>query len=317
MWMKKAIVVAHQNDIHAHAVRHAARSLGAEIHILDIQEFTISYNLRTRIGKSKSKTTLEIPFRQSRGTLDLATISGIWWRRPYPYANQRRSDIPGNIFTTVQGERRVAIMGSLDCFIGNAFNDPGRSRQASHKPTQLIRARDIGLTIPDTLITNDADAVKEFVDSVAGRAIYKMFRGTSFGFFGTRPFGELDFSNLDRLQTCPAIFQEYIEGEYDIRVIVVGDKIFAARLAYDQSSEIIDTRLLHTEIAAYELPSDIENKLVQLVKSFGLVYSAIDMRYSNELGYVFFELNPEGQFLWIEIEADLPISHEIAAQLLK
>lgn len=313
--MKTAIVVAHQNDIHAHAVRYAARSLGAEIQILDIQEFTVSYDLRARI--SKRKVTLEIPFRRSRETLDLATISGIWWRRPYPYVNQHRKDMPDDIFTTVRDERRAAIMGSLDCLIGNAFNDPGRSRQASHKPTQLMRAREIGLTIPETLITNDADAAKEFFDSVAGGAIYKMFRGTSFGFYGTRRFDKLDLSNLDRLQTCPAIFQEYVQGEYDIRAIVVGNKVFAARLLYDRSSEIVDTRLLHTEISAYKLPSDINNKLVQLVKSFGLVYSAIDMRYSNELGYVFFESNPEGQFLWIEIEADLPISHEIAVQLLK
>jgi hypothetical protein len=312
--MKTAIVVAPRDDIHAHAVRHASNRLGGNVHILDVQECTNAYDLAARIGKVQAR--LEIRSLSGLGTIDFAAVSGVWWRRPYPLADQYRGDAHNSVATAIRFERRAAIMGSIDCFIGNAFNDLGCSRQASHKPTQLMRAREIGLTIPETLITNDADAAKAFFASMNGRAIYKMFGGAPFGVYGTRRFGRDDFANLDKLQACPAIFQEYIDGEYDIRAIVVGEKLFAARLVYDRSSETIDTRFIETEISPCSLPSEIEVKLVQLVKSFGLVYSAIDMRYSEDLGYVFFESNPEGQFLWIEIEADLPISHEIALRLL-
>jgi hypothetical protein len=56
--------------------------------------------------------------------------------------------------------------------------------------------------------------------------------------------------------------------------------------------------------------------LLQLTSHFGLTYGAIDLRYSADDGFTFFEINPDGQYLWIEIETGLPISDAIAAQLL-
>jgi len=206
-------------------------------------------------------------------------------------------------------------MGSLDGFVGKAFNDIGRSKQANHKPTQLMRARAIGLTIPETLITNDPLAAKEFVDSVNGRVVYKMFGSPPEGIYGTRLMEKDDIAGS--LKDLPGpIFQEFIDGDFDIRATVVGERVFSARLVFERTGSHFDTRLVETEVASHVLPTEIETKLVQLVKSFGLVYSAIDLRYSDDRGYVFFESNPEGQYLWTEIEADLQISHEIATQLM-
>ena len=42
-----------------------------------------------------------------------------------------------------------------------------------------------------------------------------------------------------------------------------------------------------------------------MIDRLGLVYGTADLRYNADLGYVFFELNPEGQYLWTEIEAGL------------
>jgi hypothetical protein len=311
---RTAIVVAPRDDLHAHAVRQAASRLGGSICILDAQEYVDACNLSVRIGKAQ--TRMGIVGYPDPGQIDFAAVSGVWWRRPYPPAPRHGGDTRDGMAAAIAFERRAAMMGSLDCSIENAFNDLGCSRQASHKPTQLVRARDIGLTIPETLITNDADAAMAFLASVNGKAIYKMFGGVPFGPYGTRRFEEEDLANLETLRACPTIFQEYIDGEYDIRATVVGEKVFAARLAYDRCCDIIDTRFVETKISPCSLPREIEAKLVKLVKSFGLVYSAIDMRYSKDLGYVFFESNPEGQYLWIEIETDLQISHEIALRLL-
>jgi glutathione synthase/RimK-type ligase-like ATP-grasp enzyme len=122
---------------------------------------------------------------------------------------------------------------------------------------------------------------------------------------------------LDRLTGCPAIFQEFVDGDFDVRAIVVGDQVFAARLRYDPLEEIIDTRFVPTTIEPITLPPEITDRLVAMVAGFGLVYSAVDLRYSPDRGFVFFESNPEGQYLWIEIEADLMISDAIAGRLLE
>jgi glutathione synthase/RimK-type ligase-like ATP-grasp enzyme len=143
-----------------------------------------------------------------------------------------------------------------------------------------------------------------------------MFNGSPIGLYGTRRLEEEDRDNLHRLQGCPAIFQEYIEGEYDIRVAVVGNDVFAARLSYEPLDDVLDTRFVETSISPCSLPPEIADRLTEFVAGFGLVYSAIDLRYSKERGYVFFESNPEGQYLWIEIEAELPISRAIAERLV-
>ena len=73
--------------------------------------------------------------------------------------------------------------------------------------------------------------------------------------------------------------------------------MFAAKLVHDRDDEVIDTRGLKTEIVSRSLPADVERQLIRYVREAGLVYSAIDLRYSQDRGYVFFDANPGGQYL--------------------
>jgi hypothetical protein len=307
-----AVIVAHAEDIHAHAVKEEVNRLGFGAYVLDVQEFTSSYDLITRIGASG--TRMEIRSRDG-DRLDLSEISGLWWRRLRYPLQPAGPDAAGGVFQVVSEERRAALVGSLCGLVPNAFNDLGRSRQAAHKPTQLVRARDLGLHIPETLITNYEADVREFCGRDEVETIYKMFTGSPFGLHGTRRLDGPDMHLLDRLHRCPAIFQEYVDGEYDIRAVVVGDEVFAARIDYDRLADTIDTRFVDTTVSTCSLPPDLTRRLVQLVHGFGLVYSSIDLRYSKAFGYTFFESNPEGQYLWLEIETGLPISRAIARRL--
>lgn len=307
------MIVAHAQDVHAHAVKEEVERLGFGSYVLDVEEFTSSYDLSTRIGPDGA--SLEIRPRDGGDRLDLQRISGLWWRRlEYPL-QPGRPEAAAGLFRVVSAERRAALVGSLCGLVANAFNDPGRSRQAAHKPTQLVRALELGLRIPETLITNDEVDVREFQGRDERGTVYKMFTGSPFGLHGTRRLTGPDMDLLDRLHRCPAIFQRYVDGDYDVRAVVVGDEVFAARIDYDRLTDTIDTRFVDTRVSACSLPRDLANRLVQLVQAFGLVYSAIDLRYSKKDGYTFFESNPEGQYLWLEIETGLPISRAIARRL--
>ncbi len=300
--------------MHAWAVRSELRSLGADARILDLQEFTAAYDLSVTVGAT-STPRLDITFHDGSPRLVSDEISGLWWRRPNPPKEAYRSQQTPGAMNIARVERGSALVGSLTGFIDNAFNDRGRSREAAHKPAQLTRARSLGLQIPETLISNDPDTVRAFHEQTKGRTIYKMFTGSPFGLYGTRLLDLEDFEQLERLKTCPAIFQECVEGEFDVRATVVGDEVFAAKLVHDRDDEVIDTRVLEADISAHALPADVEQKLIRYVREAGLIYSAIDLRYSQDRGYVFFEANPEGQYLWIEIETGLKISHAIARRL--
>ena len=99
-----------------------------------------------------------------------------------------------------------------------------------------------------------------------------------------------------------------------MRVTVVGDKLFAARMKIDP--DLDDTRLaLDTQYEAMELPKDVSEKVFVFMRSLGLVFGCIDLRIDAKGNYVFFEINPQGQFLYIEIWTGQPISQAVA-QLL-
>ena len=70
-------------------------------------------------------------------------------------------------------------------------------------------------------------------------------------------------------------------------------------------------------IRQHTLPVDVAQKIVQLVREYGLTYGAVDLRFDSGAGYRFFELNPEGQFLWVEIEAEVEISKALTRCLLR
>jgi glutathione synthase/RimK-type ligase-like ATP-grasp enzyme len=51
------------------------------------------------------------------------------------------------------------------------------------------------------------------------------------------------------------------------------------------------------------------------MRRLGLEYGAIDLRLTPDGEYVFFEVNPAGQFLFVEHACGLPISAALAARL--
>lgn len=312
--MTVALIVAPAADVHAKAVCAELGELSVEARILDLDEFTVIYNLNVAVGTG-SVARLELQFQDGSAPFGSERISGLWWRRPSTPRDAFRSDRSHGALHIARMERRSALVGTLTGFVGNAFNDQGRSRDAAHKPAQLRRAELLGLRIPRTLISGDAAAVRDFHEQTNGRTVYKMFNGSPFGLYGTRLLGPADLEQLDRLTSCPAIFQECIDGDFDIRATVIGDEVFAAKLEHDRDDEVVDTRFLKARISPYTLPAELSQLLVRYVREAGLVYSAIDLRYSPDRGYVFFESNPEGQFLWIEQEAGLPISRAIARRL--
>ena len=77
----------------------------------------------------------------------------------------------------------------------------------------------------------------------------------------------------------------------------------------------IDCRVERLPTRPYELPGEVSAKIMSLVRRMELTFAAIDMRLTERGDIVFFEINPEGQYLWIEIDSGLPISAALARRL--
>ena len=183
------------------------------------------------------------------------------------------------------------------------------------KGNKARAARALGIRVPDTLVTNDVDTAADFCRG--RRAVAKAV--TWFGmpdgrFFPTTQVTEDSFDGLGaELQVAPLIFQEQVAKVLDVRVTCVGQHLFPVAIA-GSSDPMADWRLSPAEssYAEHHLPDEISRSLRSLQASLGLSYGAIDLALDERGDYWFFEVNPQGAWLWLEHELSLPISSRIA-----
>lgn len=202
---------------------------------------------------------------------------------------------------------------------------PSALRLADSKLDQLRIAPKLGFNIPKTLITNKPSAVRDFYKSCGGKIVNKVLacgfierRDGNYCIY-TRPVGKTELALLENIQEVPCVFQEQIPKQYEVRVTVVGTKVFATAI-YSQVTERTrnDWRrydLKNTPHRVHQLPSNVESSCLALVEYYGLAFGAIDLIVTPEDKYVFLEINPNGQWYWLEEKTGQPISTEIA-QLL-
>jgi glutathione synthase/RimK-type ligase-like ATP-grasp enzyme len=261
-------------------------------------------------------------------------VHAVWYRKPglprlHPKTKSHELEF-------VFSESREGLRGLYDALRHAYWISPLENiNTASNKLRQLRRASSLGLTVPRTVYTNDATTARAFISDNGGRVIYKsigdgaLFKRAGKWDAGT-VVGEIYTTLLDqstielgisRLSTCPAFFQEYIEKDVELRVTVVGRSVFAAELDSQSHDEArIDWRrgdVLAMEHRVHNLPVEVRQKCVSLVEQFHLEFGAIDMIKCKDGRYVFLELNPNGQYLWIEDLTGLKISRAIAEQLMR
>ncbi len=191
-----------------------------------------------------------------------------------------------------------------------------RDGAAAHKPWQLKLAKQAGLVLPETLMTNDPDEAREFWRRHPGAVIYKPFLQTYNAWRETRLLRPEEEELAAAVRFAPVIFQRYVPGVLDLRITVIGDRVLAAEANLENGEYKVDVRF-NTNITyrPHQLPDAVSAKLLAFMRRLGLEYGAIDMRVTPEGEYVFFEVNPAGQFLYVEQAAGLPITAALAAHL--
>jgi glutathione synthase/RimK-type ligase-like ATP-grasp enzyme len=164
-------------------------------------------------------------------------LGAVWWRRPHPARIGSEVRDP-RMRAYCRHEASAFLWGILDSLDAPIFNNPHREERAGVKAVQLKCASEVGLKIPDTLMTNNPADVKEFYEKLDGRVIFKMLGYLRGPMAGTQRLEEYQLDRLDLLSNAPVLFQQEIPPNKDIRVIVVGGRVFAA----ESCSRFLDWR---------------------------------------------------------------------------
>jgi len=242
----------------------------------------------------------------------------------------RRTKLPE--IENLTSEERFYILSETDSFFKNLFttipakwlSEPSSVYRAENKLLQLKTAQKIGFFIPETLITNSKIELREFFKEHSENIIIKPISQTriqyreSSAFIFTNPVPKSVIEDLEKYDLTPCIFQQNIPKEYELRVTVVGEEVFAAAVYSQEDSETkIDWRKKKLKFVKTTLPFEIAQLCVRIVKELSLVFGAIDLIKTPEGKYVFLEINPNGQWAWIETQTGQEISEAIINFLSK
>jgi glutathione synthase/RimK-type ligase-like ATP-grasp enzyme len=296
------IILTASDDVTSTYFAERAASVGTPLVRIDTDACTD----RLRVGYTTLGGAI-IEFDGHR--LRASDISAVWLRRPREIRVQLDDAAES---AHVANEWAEAIEGFLAHVPRERWmNHPTANVRASHKLEQLTRAAAHGLRVPKTLVTQSSAELATFWRALDGRVVVKPIasgylewpNGGAASIFTNRVLE----SHLDGalLSACPTLFQEEIAKAYDVRVTIVDDRITPVALhRTSDGQQILDIRRDNMEGVEHtrcEMPDDVRDRLMKLVRSYELRFAAVDFAVTSAGDWLFFEINPNGQWAWLDL----------------
>lgn len=295
MPQKTILAVSNSGDAHVRVVVDRLKERSISAYRLDSDTFTLgqhNWHLSSAVNHESSSSWF------------IPGVDVIWYRKiVFPEA-----------MTAAQSFVRQEFEGLFDCILSQYHdcrwvNPRHRLAEARPKIAQLQRAKHIGFRIPDTLVTNDADELAKFAARHQGNVIAKPIRaqvigvGNNLSVVGTRKLAPEHYESATG--PCPCYAQECLPIKSEIRVIVFGNMLHSFRLtALEKADDLKRLTLDQIRHERCQLDKSTSEKITTLMSYYGLEFGAIDLAEVDDGEPVFLELNPNGQWLWLQYVTD-------------
>lgn len=306
------LVVTEAADVTADMVISELNGIGCPVTRFDPADFGNGVMVSARFGGPSSPVAgrLRTPSRSTQ----LGEVRAVYWRRPR-WPEFTHLDDPDARFASAQV--RHGVGGTLYALDGPLWvNHPLRSAAADYKVAQLAAAARLGLRVPPTLVTNDLFEAREFINAHR-QVIFKTLHWTPYEREGVRMTTWAEPVSADELDesigVAPHLFQARVDKTADLRVLVVGEQVFAVRI----DSGLLDWRKDYSALSyrVVDLPDRLSRTLKDFLGHFGLVSGSFDLALDKNGEAHWLELNPNGQWGWLETETGLPMARAFAELL--
>jgi hypothetical protein len=282
------LILSHPADRHADAVKVHLHAEGVQVHHIDT----------ATLGSPHAGMHARLDAGMLTGQLagiDLARVVGVWHRRPSQFAVSDPDDV---------AELRAGVGGVLATL--PYLNHPADMAAASLKPYQLALAGRCGLLVPPTMIcTTRSEAARFAADHGDAVVVKPMSR---------QVHRLVDADDRSGWQRAAHLTQQRITTTRHVRLTVVDSTMFAARI----DSPHLDWRRDPDACThqAVDTPETVAAPVRRLLGQLRLRYGALDFALDpQDDRWWFLEVNPNGQWLWIEHTTGLPIAAAIATAL--
>jgi hypothetical protein len=322
------VIFTCQDDLHSDAVIKRLQERRPDLGVVRINTDNLATNLNYCFHWSSLGTleTQELRIRDSGASADGVSI--IWYRKP-----DRPRPHPSLISFDAQDcsvREYLELLRSFPGFFPQAkwVNDFWQMQKYSIKANQVAIAREVGLLIPETVITNDLEAVKKLSSRHKEIIIKPMaFNGFAVGreqygcFTNRLEAKDLDHYNDEDLSYAPAIFQQRIDKYQELRVTVIGEEVFACEIQTEPGTvENIDWRIESVEDLPHrlvKLPLKVSKSLKRMLSLMSMNFGAFDLIRDEAGTYYFIEVNPNGQYYWIELLTGAPLSDAMTSLIIR
>ncbi|MFE1731652.1 ATP-grasp ribosomal peptide maturase [Streptomyces bacillaris] len=301
-------VVTNLEDPTADLVVAELHDRGVPVVRFDSGDFPATLSCSASIGGEQTRWggSVATPTRVA----ELSAIRSLYYRRPSGFAFPHLDEQDAR-FAVAQARYGLGgIVASLpDCLY---VNHPNRIGDAEYKPAGLAAAAASGFHVPPTLITNRPDDARAFIKQHE-RVIFKPLSVPLYlrdGVSQTVTVAEVTADEIDdAVAGSMHLFQARIDKDADVRVTVIGERIFAVRIDCD----LLDWRTDYTThtYSVIETPPPVARAIFAYLRHFGLVFGAFDFALKRD-EWTFIECNPSGQWAWMEPPTGLPMTAALA-----
>lgn len=325
------LIITHKDDFHCNPVIKHFQENGDEYFRLNTESLLTDYSFTfSQIGES---TNLQIKNLKNEKILSSNTVKSVWERRPLP------PEIPASnkkkIKSVIEEEAAELVIWLRHFFINcrmigsSVWDRPNESKlRQMDVASKVIKTLESKIKIPHTLITNSKKDFDQFANKV-DKAVLKPISADGIVlddkheiFFGSRQISSENLNQITEkdLKLCPTFLQVYIEKEFEYRITTIGEKSLCCKIDSQKLApgkgredwrEGYDFGLAEVE-EWVDCPKEIEEFINLYLEKMNLNFGCFDFIKAKNGCYYFLECNPNGQWLWLEIDLGIPISKSIS-----
>lgn len=311
---RRVLISTHGDDLDAKIIANQLRERGLSVDFFVGTDYPMRSRITHRLGM-QVKTTTSVTTAEAQ--IDLQGYDVVWWRRYTGFGAVH--DLHPDDEELVAADNRLYARQFPFLLSPGArwINSPAGEIAGSSKVLQLQVAKRADLRFPDTLVTNDREEALAFIVDARRRGQSVVFKtayphhwqagdGAEFryAYAYTTPVSEADLVDESVFRVCAGIFQIRCDSQYEVRAVFMGSdcKAIAFNDASDKGRQLDSRRAPSRPEQArrHMLPMNVHQRCADLLRELGLVFGSIDLLVDADGEYVFLEINPQGQFLWMD-----------------